>query len=208
MYIKSFSIFLFFTLSFLIACKNGKENTQAINTTSNNTEVTEKIVFVDLDTLLAKYDLYQTKKTELEEQSKSAEKALAGKIEAFQKRVAKFQQEVVEIQQKANTIAPVELKKLEEKFAKQQENLGKEEEALMRQRESAASDLDKKLMETQKELQKKIDDYLEKIAQEKGYSLVLMKGSGGSVMYGHSSIDITTETIKTLNEEYAANKNN
>ena len=79
------------------------------------------IVFIDLDTLLENYDLYLEKKGQLEEQSKSAEKALAGKIEAFQKRAQKFQAEVMEIQQKANTIAPVELKKLEEKFGKQQE---------------------------------------------------------------------------------------
>lgn len=166
----------------------------------------EKIVFINIDTLLGQYNLYLDKKTELEDQSKTAEKALAGKIEAFQRRLAKFQQEIVDIQQKANTIAPIELKKMEEKYAQQQQNLAKEEESLMKQRDNAALDLDKKLQETQKDLQDKIDIYLDKIAEEKGYDLVLMKGTTGSVMYGRKTLDITAETVKTLNEEYAATK--
>ncbi len=43
----------------------------------------DKIVYIDIDTLLNKYNLYLDKKSELEGQSKTAEKALAGKIEAF-----------------------------------------------------------------------------------------------------------------------------
>lgn len=43
----------------------------------------------------------------------------------------------------------------------------------MKQRDNAALDLDKKLQETQKDLQKKIDDYLAKIAEEKVIILCL-----------------------------------
>jgi outer membrane protein len=164
------------------------------------------VVFIDLDTLLENYQMYVDKKDQLEQQSKSAESVLTGKIEAFQKRAQKFQMEVMEIQQKANTYAPVELKKLEEKFGKQQENLAKEEEALMKQRESVAIELEKKLMDTQTEIQKNLDDYLEKIAKEKGYSLILKKGSLGGVMYGTESLDITMETVKALNEDYKSSE--
>lgn len=190
----------------LMACNKpaGSESTTA--TTPSTETNTDKIVFIDIDTLLSKYNLYLDKKSELEGQSKTAEKALAGKIEAFQKRLSKFQQDVVEIQQKANTIAPIELKKMEEKFGQQQQNLAKEEESLMKQRDNATIELEGKLLETQKDLQKKIDDYLDKLAEEKGYDLVLMKGSSGSVMFGKASLDITFETVKRLNEEYEATK--
>ena len=95
---------------------------------------------------------------------------------------------------------------MEEKFGQQQQNLAKEEESLMKQRDNAAIELEGKLLETQKDLQKKIDDYLDKLAEEKGYDLVLMKGSTGSVMYGKATLDITEETVKRLNEEYEATK--
>jgi outer membrane protein len=195
-----------FTGLAFMAC-NKPATTEATPTASTTTETgADKIVFIDIDTLLSKYNLYLDKKSELEGQSKTAEKALAGKIEAFQKRLGKFQQDVVEIQQKANTIAPIELKKMEEKFGQQQQNLAKEEESLMKQRDNAAIELEGKLLETQKDLQKKIDDYLDKLAEEKGYDLVLMKGSTGSVMYGKATLDITEETVKRLNEEYEATK--
>ncbi|MBK9253891.1 MAG: OmpH family outer membrane protein [Saprospiraceae bacterium] len=193
---------IFVTLT-TVSCKpsGGSENTTNDAKPENDGP---RIVYLNIDTLLSGYDMYLNKKSELEEQSKSAEKALTGKIESFQKRIAKFQQEVAEIQQKANTIAPIELKKLEEKYAQQQQNLGKEEEALMKQRDNAAMELEQKLMETQKDLQSKIDVYLEKIADERGFDLVLMKGGAGSVMYGRKSIDITEEVIKALNDEYNA----
>lgn len=193
-------------LTYFSSCNDNKTASSSENVSDAKQAESPRIVFLNIDTLLSKYDLYLDKKAELEEQAKSAEKTLAGKIEAFQRRIGKFQQEVAEIQQKANTIAPVELKKLEEKYAQQQQNLGKEEESLMKQRENAAMELDKKLGETQKDLQDKIDDYLAKIADEKGFDMVLMKGAGGSVMYGRPVIDITEDVIKALNEEYKASK--
>jgi Skp family chaperone for outer membrane proteins len=197
-------VFVFAISLFLLgSCeKKGTDAVQTIKTDSTGLQ----IVFIDLDTLLENYELYLDKKAQLEEQSKTAENALSGKIEAFQKRAQKFQTEVMEIQQKANTIAPIELKKLEEKFGKQQENLAKEEEALMKQRESVATELEKKLVDTQTDIQKNLDDYLAKIAEEKGYSLILKKGSLGGVMYGISNLDITMETAKALNEEYKKTK--
>lgn len=192
---------------FLVSCKNNNAtaptaDNKAITTSANG----PKIVFVNIDTLLSQYNLYKDKKSELEAQSKVAEKSLAGKLEAFRRRAAQFQQEIAAIQQKANTIAPIELKKMEDRYARQQQDLLREEEALMKQRDNAALDLDKQLQETQKDLQSKIDDFLAKVADEKGYDLVLMKGATGSVMYGRNTLDITEDTIKRLNDEYAANK--
>jgi outer membrane protein len=193
-------------LSILISACNKPAATTSGETPESSTVGSDRIVYIDIDTLISKYNLYLDKKSELEAQSKAAEAALAGKIEAFQKRVGKFQQELGQIQQNAANIAPVDLKKMEEKYGQQQQNLAKEEEALMKQRENAAMDLESKLQVTQKDLQTKIDEYLDKIAEEKGYDFVLMKGAGGSVMFGKKSLDITEATLKQLNDEYAATK--
>lgn len=193
-------------LSILISACNKPAATPSGESPESSTVGSDRIVYIDIDTLISKYNLYLDKKSELEAQSKAAEAALAGKIEAFQKRVGKFQQELGQIQQNAANIAPVDLKKMEEKYGQQQQNLAKEEEALMKQRENAAMDLESKLQVTQKDLQTKIDEYLDKIAEEKGYDFVLMKGAGGSVMFGKKSLDITEATLKQLNDEYAATK--
>lgn len=198
------SIVLFVGFSFF-ACNKPAQTPVPANV-STPSEGTDKIVYIDIDTLISKYDLYIDKKAALEGQSKTAETALAGKIEAFQSRVGRLQQDFAKAQQNAANIAPIELKKLEEKFQQQEMNLAKEQESLMKQRDNVAMDLDKKLQETQKDLQNKIDEYLEKIAEEKGYDFVLMRGAGGSVMFGRKALDITQETLRVLNEEYAASK--
>jgi len=195
---------LFLILTFYSCDKNAANKVGTATSASDSTGL--NIVYVDIDTLLSKYDLYQQRKKELEDQSKIAETALAGKIEAFQKRVARFQQDIAETQQRANNLAPVELKKLEEKFAVQQQNLGREEESLMQQRETVASELDNKLMTALNELQKNIDDYLNQVAVEKGYDFVLKKGNNGSVMYGNKGLDITEEVAKGLNENSKSKK--
>ena len=165
-----------------------------------------KIVYVNLDTLLEGYDLFQEQKKQLEEQSAAAEKSIAAKIEAFQKRLGKFQRDVYETQQRAQNIPPVELKALEEKFAAQQNNLATEEQSLMKQREEAALALDKKLVELQAKLKSNIDNYLAKVAAEKGYDYVLIKGSAGGVLFGRDELDITKAAIAAINEEHKATK--
>jgi outer membrane protein len=189
-----------------MACKQqsnpGTSNTNTPLTTSDTTAALDKIVYVDIDTLLSKSELYKVKKTELENQSKVAEKALAGKIQAFQTRLQQFQKEVADIQQKAPSIAPVELKKMEEQYAQKQMTLAKEEEALYTQRDNAALDLEKKLMVAQEDIKKNIDEYLEKLAKEKGYDLILIKGATGAVMYGNPRMDITNLVVQQLNVQY------
>ena len=111
-HIASFALII---LGFLSSCNKPAPAAPATSPSSATTGG-DKIVFIEIDTLISKYNLYLDRKTELEAQSKTAESALAGKIEAFQKRVGKFQQELAQIQQNAANIAPVELKKMEEKF--------------------------------------------------------------------------------------------
>jgi outer membrane protein len=182
-----------------------KETTPSPNVEGTAT-VHPKIVFVNIDTFLSKYNLYLEKKGDLEKEYAAAEKSIAAKIEAFQNRLAKFQQEAYEIQKKAPTIAPVELKKIQEEFSNREQALASEESALVKQRDGATQDLEKKITELQNKLKKNIDDYLAKIAKERAYDYVLSKGVGQSVLFGNTALDITEETIKAMNEDYSNTK--
>jgi outer membrane protein len=189
---------------FLFQCKQNTPSQVTFNPSQANGG---KIVWVNLDSLYEKYDLYKDSKTNLEEEYKKAEASFGGKLEAFQKRAADFQRRVVETQQKANELAPVELQKLEAQFGAEQKKLADEEAALAKQRENALGDLDKKMAKLREDLKTKIDQYLEKIAAERGYDYVMIKSSiSGGVLYGNKSLDITEEAIKTLNESYKAGK--
>ncbi|MBP6398416.1 MAG: OmpH family outer membrane protein [Saprospiraceae bacterium] len=193
-------------LTTLVSCKK-EEKAAALPTAGEVTTVGGvKIVYVNIDSLLEGYDLYQEQKKSLETQSSNAEKSIASKIEAFQKRLAKFQRDVYETQQKAQNIPPIELKALEQKFAAQQNNLATEEQSLMKQRDEAAQALDKSLNDLQAKLKSNIDNYLAKVAAEKGYDYVLIKGSAGGVLFGKDELDITKAAIAAMNEEHTASK--
>jgi len=200
--------FLFLALSVLAIASCKKEEKAASMPSAGEVPAVGgvKIVYVNLDTLLEGYDLFQEQKKTLESQSSAAEKSIAAKIEAFQKRLAKFQRDVYETQQRAQNIPPVELKALEEKFAAQQNNLATEEQSLLKQREEAAMALDKKLVELQAKLKSNIDNYLAKVAAEKGYDYVLIKGSAGGVLFGREELDITKAATAAINEEHKASK--
>jgi outer membrane protein len=190
----------------IIACNNSDQKKTATSTDTPEEQVRSRIVYVDQDTLLEKYELYQTNKTELETESKKVENTISSKLQAFQRKVEKFQNKVIQTQQTASSIAPIELQKLEQKFAKEQEALAKEEQSLVQQRESAALDFEKRIIDLQIELKGKVDEYLEELAEEKGYDLVLIKGNGGGVLYGNKALDITDSVVTELNKRYQESK--
>jgi outer membrane protein len=188
---------------FLMNCQKSQPATVMTNPSQ---AMGGKIVYVNLDTLLEKYDLYKDNRKQLEEESKKAESSLAARYEGFQKRAADFQRQVMEIQQRAQDIAPKDLQAKEAEFGEKQRKLGEEEQAIMKQRENSAVELDKKIIELQKNLKNKIDAYLEKISAERGYDYVLIKGNGGGVLFGNKALDITNETIVAINEAYKTEK--
>lgn len=192
----------------IISCKptDQASNSTVTNKTTNTSSVNTRIVYVNQDSLLEKYDLYQENKIELEEESLKAQNSISSKLEAFQRKVEKFQRKVYDTQQKAATIAPVELQRLEKQFAKEQETLAQEEQTLVKQRDNSAMELEKKIIDLQINLKSKIDNYLTEVAAEKSYDFVLIKGNGGGVLYGNDQLDITNDVVKILNERFAAEK--
>ena len=198
--------FLALSILTIVACNQGDPGKQSSASNDSTNAVKSNIVYVDQDTLLEKYELYQTNKEELEAESKKAENTISSKLQAFQRKVEKFQNKVIQTQQTAASIAPIELQKLEQKFAKEQEALAKEEQKLVQQRENAAIELEKRIIDLQVELKGKVDAYLEELSAEKGYDLVLIKGNGGGVLYGSKTLDITEQVVSELNKRYNDSK--
>lgn len=184
----------------IVACKpNATTETSTATTASTGGP---NIVFINLDSLLENYDLYTESRKLLEDESRKAEQSIAVKLESFQKRSYDFQKRVYEVQQRAAELAPVQLKALEQKFAGEQQKLQKEEQDLVAKRDNAARGLEVKLIELQKNLKDKIDAHMVKIAAERNYDYVLIKGNGGGVLHGKKELDITNTTIVEMNKIY------
>lgn len=149
---------------------------------------TDKIGFVDNSVLM---DNYQERK-DVESRFQSKSEAYAKKRDSISQA---FQLEAQALQTKTNGMSE---KKAQEEYALLQQKgqfigqqLQQEEQQLQLQGQMEIDSLVSKV-------KKEIDAY----GKANGYSYILGKGDGGSVLYGKEANDLTQEILKLLNDKY------
>lgn len=174
------------------ACQNKDAKTTETKKTDSTTSTvaaSEKIVFVNQDSLLSKYEYYKDLKTKFENKTKNAEADLQSKQQAYQR-------EVTQYQQTAGTLSADQRKATEER-------LGRKGQELQTYQQNAGGALqNEQAVETEK-LYDKVAGYLKVHAKDKGYKMVLTFSKGNSaILFADDNLDITSEVIKGLNAEY------
>lgn len=181
----------------LAACKQeaAKNDGAAATTTGETTtaEVTNDVVYVNADTLLANYDLFKDVKTRLEGKAKKAEADLKSKATAFEREVGQYQQSAQGMSNEQRAVTEQRLARRQQEIA----NLNQSESNRLMSEES----------EEQKKIYDKVEAYLKDYSKEKGYKMVLSYSRGNSaILFGDASLDITQDVLKGLNEAYAKEK--
>ncbi|MCX2431160.1 MULTISPECIES: OmpH family outer membrane protein [unclassified Pedobacter] len=193
---KTFKTFGLFATAALItafsACQNKDTKTTETKKTDSTTaavSVNEKIVFVNQDSLLTKYEYYKDLKNKFEKKTKDAQSDLQSKQQAYQR-------EVTQYQQSAGTLSADQRKTTEER-------LGRKGQELQAYQQNAGGALqNEQAVETEK-LYDKVAGYLKTYSKEKGYKMVLTYSKGNSaILFADESLDITSDVIKGLNAEY------
>src|SRR5690349_19213232 len=104
-------------VSVMASCQNKEEKGATAKTPeSAAVAATEKIVYVNSDSLLTKYQYFKDLKVKLDAKSKTAQTDLASKQQAFQREVAQYQQQ-------ANTLPADQRASTEERLARKQQEL-------------------------------------------------------------------------------------
>jgi outer membrane protein len=181
-------------VSVMASCQN-KENTTAPATKSESATVTiaEKIVYVNSDSLLTKYQYFKDLKTKLDAKSKTAQTDLASKQQAFQREVAQYQQQ-------QNTLPADQRASTEERLARKQQEL-------QAYSQNAGAALQNEQATENEKLYDKVAQYLKTYAKGKGFKMVLTYSKGNSaILFADESLDVTSEVIVGLNEAYKADK--
>lgn len=175
------------------ANKGTSSANEPVVTTEESTERTEKIVYVNSDTLSEKYEYFQDIRTKLEGKIKKAQSDLQSKGQAFQREVADYQQ-------KAATMSASERQATEERLARKQDELGRLDQ-------NASQSIAQDEATEYGNVYTAITEYLKKHAEENGYTLVLTYSmSNPTVLYADSKLDVTSQVLKGLNDEYKAKK--
>lgn len=191
--IKSTLVLGTFALAtFFVSCKDNGSNNAGSTKDTTTTSVSKDIVYVDSDSLLNNYAYFKDLQTKLDASTKAAENDLRTKTQAFQREVAQYEQQ-------AGSLAADQRATTEQRLARKQQEL-------QAYQQNAGMALQKEQGDEQEKLYNRVADYLKGYAKQKGYKMVLTYTKGAStILFADSSLDVTSEVISGLNEEYKKN---
>ena len=150
------------------------------------------MVYVNVDSLLTKYEYFKDAQKVLESKRFQLENDLATKGRNLQNKVAFFQQ-------KAPTMT-------QEQGRATEASLQKEQQDIMAYRDRAAQNLAVEEQNKNKQLYDQIYDYLKKINAQNKYEFVLGYTKGGGILFADPVADRTSVILDGLNKEYTANQ--
>jgi len=172
-----------------------KENTSSVNTgnTVNTEALTQgEIVYINIDSVLGKYDMYSDLQNELQSKVKASEDQLANQERNLRKEFEDFQYKVGK-----QLVTRSEADQIQQSLAR------KEQELYQLQ-----NNLQMKLAEEQQVAQNKvlnsITEYLESLESDKNYQFVLGTSFGGNILYANKNLNVTNDVVKGLNEKYTS----
>ncbi|PJJ80059.1 OmpH family outer membrane protein [Mucilaginibacter auburnensis] len=192
------SIFNKITLGVLVAvsvaaCNNEKKSDAPATAASAGSTAKETIVFVNQDTLLAKYEYAKDVNTKLQGKGKNADSDLNSRGQAFQREVAEYQRN-------ANTMSA-------DQRASTEQRLQRKQQELQQYQQNAAAELQNEQGTEANKLYEKIAEFTKGYAKQNGYKMVLTYSRANpTVLYGDTTLDVTADVLKKLNDAYAKDK--
>ena len=152
------------------------------------------VVFVNADTIFAKYEYAKKTKAASEGKAENYQKTYQAKADAFQKEYSDYVEKAG-----AGGYTKEQGLAIEAGLQKKRDEIM----AMEQNQEKVMSELDNSNIE----VQKKIYDYLTKFNKEHGYYCVLAyTRTGGGVLGINDSLDVTPQVLSGLNAEYKAGK--
>ncbi|WP_246000436.1 OmpH family outer membrane protein [Pontibacter diazotrophicus] len=193
MKVLKISLGLAMAASLMSACTEAPK-VEGVNTpATGETAGVHDIVYVNSDSLLTNYEYFKDVRTRLQGKGEKAEQNLRSQAEAFQKEVERYQQtgQTMSEQQRAQT----------------EQRLQQKQQQLQQLQQTAGNELAGEESEEMKKIYDRVEEYLKKLSEEKGYEMVLTYSRGSSaILYSNPSRDITSEVVSGLNEAYTTEK--
>lgn len=146
------------------------------------------IVYVNVDSLLTRYEFFKDTQKVLESKRFQLENELASKGRNLQNKVAFFQQRAATMTQEQGRATEASLQK--------------EQQDILAYREREAQGLALEEQTKNRQLYDQIYDYLKKVNAQNKYQFVLGYTKGGGILFANPSADQTKAILDGLNKEY------
>ncbi len=197
---KKLSVILYVVLFLAVAglyCLHfsGNKKSKKSETAGNIALLTAQgIAYVNIDSVIFKFDMFFDRRNELMAKQKSAEAELSSKGSQYEKGAKDYQDKV-----NKGLITRATAAQIEQSLVQQQQELV-----------SLRDKLQSNLMEEEQVMNRQILEYITKFLEENktdyNYQYILGKSFGSVVLYGDNSLDITPKVLDAINKKYKAEK--
>jgi outer membrane protein len=187
------NIVLFIAVALLYVDKFAGNNKHDEKVADNGSANSADIVYINMDSLLNGYDLYNDLQTQFMQEQRQAEANLNSKSKAYQRKAMELQDKY-----EKHLVTQSQAEQM-------QQQLGNEQQNLIQAKDQIESQLMEKRQNLNKQIFDKIYEYLEKYNKTKKYKLILGNTMRSNILEGDKNLDITIPILKGLNEEYQTN---
>lgn len=187
----------------LFSCNAPNKNTPAAGNTAAVVSPAEggsnKVAYVNLDTLEARYELLKTKRQDFKQRQEQMESEL-------QRSYQQMQSDADEVQKKAqaNNLTQAEYETAQKRLMQMQQSLETRKQSLTDQLVKEQDDFNK-------DLKTRLDAFLEEYNKNRHYDYILSySAAGSSILYANKQLDITKDVVDGMNatSNNDANKKN
>jgi outer membrane protein len=197
---KKLSVILYIVLFLAVAALyflhfSGNSKTKKSVTTANIAGSPAKgIAYINIDTVIFKFDMFLDRRNDLMAKQKSAEAELNSKGNQYQKDVKDYQDKANKGLITRATAAQIE------------QSLGQQQQELVGLRDKLQSNLVEEEQVMNRQILEYITKFLEDNRSEYNYQFILGKSFGSVVLYSDNSLDITQNVLDAINKKYKAEK--
>jgi outer membrane protein len=186
------AIIALYVLYFCGGSSKGYTNqTVAVGDSSSTIAAEGSIVYVQIDTLVNRYDMFHDLRAEFEQKAKVADDDLTKRGRSFEREAKDFQEKV-----QKGLITRSQAEELQMRLQQKQQDLQQYAEKLR-------ADLAEEEAVMLRRIYDAVITYLNVYNKTHNYSLILSSsGSTNVVMQSHPSLNITHDVLKGLNETY------
>lgn len=173
---------------------SGKSTSASSSDSTSLTLSQGSIAYVNLDSVVARYEMTKDLTAELEEKGKKFDTELNQKSKAWQSNVQDFQYKA----QRGLEVTS--------KLAEMERQLQADQQKLLGLRDTYGAQLQEENAVMIRKVMNSIMEYLKEYNKGKNYSFVLGNTFDGKILYADNGLDITADVVKGLNEKYQDEK--
>jgi outer membrane protein len=191
------SVVIALTLALTFAqCSGGATQTTTPNSPSNASEGSAmKIAYVEIDTLLLKYNFWNDVNEEMIKREENVRATLTEQSRTLEK-------EAQEFQKKYETNAFVSQERAQQEYAR----ITKKQQDLQALQQRLTDELTKEQQKNSLIMRDSINSFLKEYNKTHGYSLIITNTNFDNLLYADPQYNITKEIIEGLNARYMSTK--